>query len=65
MMRKLRALQGDLDDRADALARREAQVKMLEAEKDAALKRLRNAEGTRHKKCSTPVPRWANQCETL
>ena len=46
MMRKLRALQTEVDDKVSALARRESQMKMLEAEKDAALKRLRDAEGT-------------------
>ena len=46
MMRKLRALQTEVEDKVSALARRESQMKMLEAEKDAALKRLRDAEGT-------------------
>ena len=45
MMRKLRDLQGKVDERASEVARKESQMHMLEAEKDSAIKRLRDAEG--------------------
>ena len=45
MMRKLRDLQNELEDRASELARKEAQINMLDAEREAATKKLRNAEG--------------------
>jgi len=45
MMRKLRDLQGQVDERASEVARKESQMHMLEAEKDSAIKRLRDAEG--------------------
>ncbi|XP_073251305.1 uncharacterized protein [Porites lutea] len=44
MMRKLRDLQGQVDERASEVARKESQMHMLEAEKDSAIKRLRDAE---------------------
>lgn len=46
MMRKLRDLQAQVDERSSAVVRKESQMNMLEAEKDAAVKRLRDAEGT-------------------
>lgn len=46
MMRKLRDLQGQVDERSSDVVRKESQMNMLEVEKDAALKRLRDAEGT-------------------
>ena len=45
MMRKLRDLQTQVDERASDVARKESQLHMLEAEKDSAIKRLRDAEG--------------------
>lgn len=45
MMRKLRDLQSQLDERSDNLSRKEAKLRMLEAEKDTAIKRLRDAQG--------------------
>ena len=45
MMRKLRDLQNELEDRASELARKEAQINILDAEREAAIKKLRNAEG--------------------
>ena len=46
MMRKLRDLQAQVDERSSDVVRKESQMSMLEAEKDAAVKRLRDAEGT-------------------
>lgn len=46
MMRKLRDLQAQVDERSSDVVRKETQMNMLEAEKDAAVKRLRDAEGT-------------------
>ena len=46
MMRKLRDLQAQVDERSSDVIRKESQMNMLEAEKDAAVKRLRDAEGT-------------------
>lgn len=45
MMRKLRDLQAQVDERSSDVVRKETQMNMLEAEKDAAVKRLRDAEG--------------------
>ena len=45
MMRKLRDLQSQVDERVTEVARKESQLHMLEAEKDSAIKRLRDAEG--------------------
>lgn len=45
MMRKLRDLQSQVDERASDVARKESQLHMLEAEKESAIKRLRDAEG--------------------
>lgn len=44
MMRKLRDLQAQVDERSSDVVRKESQMNMLEAEKDAAVKRLRDAE---------------------
>ena len=45
MMRKLRDLQTQVDERSSDVARKESQMHMLEAEKESAIKRLRDAEG--------------------
>ena len=45
MMRKLRDLQSQVDERASDVARKESQLHMLEAEKESAIKRLRDTEG--------------------
>jgi len=45
MMRKLRDLQSQLDERCNDLSRKEAKLRMLEAEKDTAIKRLQDAQG--------------------
>ncbi|XP_068706076.1 myosin-6-like isoform X2 [Montipora foliosa] len=44
MMRKLRDLQSQVDERASDVARKESQLHMLEAEKESAIKRLRDTE---------------------
>lgn len=46
MMRKLRDLQAQVDERSSDVIRKESQMSMLEVEKDAAVKRLRDTEGT-------------------
>ena len=45
MMQKLRDLQTQVDERSSDVARKESQMHMLEAEKESAIKRLRDAEG--------------------
>ena len=45
MMRKLRDLQTQVDERSSDVARKESQMHMLEAEKESAIKHLRDAEG--------------------
>ena len=45
MMRKLRDLQAQVDERSSDVARKESQMHMLESEKESAIKRLRDAEG--------------------
>lgn len=45
MMRKLRDLQSQVEERSTDVSRKESQMHMLEAEKDAAVKRLRDGEG--------------------
>lgn len=47
MMRKLRDLQSQVDERSSDVARKESQLHMLEAEKESAIKRLREMEGRR------------------
>ncbi|XP_032219078.1 ELKS/Rab6-interacting/CAST family member 1 [Nematostella vectensis] len=44
MMRKLRDLQAQLEERGSELSRRESKILMLEAEKDTAIKRMRDSE---------------------
>ncbi|XP_028405117.1 uncharacterized protein LOC114527615 [Dendronephthya gigantea] len=44
MMRKLRTLQSELDDRITDLAKKESAIRVLEDEREAALRRLRDAE---------------------
>ncbi|EDO28647.1 predicted protein [Nematostella vectensis] len=44
-MRKLRDLQAQLEERGSELSRRESKILMLEAEKDTAIKRMRDSEG--------------------
>ncbi|XP_074607901.1 uncharacterized protein LOC141860639 [Acropora palmata] len=44
MMRKLRDLQSQVDERSSDVARKESQLHMLEAEKESAIKRLREME---------------------
>lgn len=46
MMRKLRDLQGQLDERSNDISKKDSKILMLEAEKDTAIKRLRDAQGT-------------------
>lgn len=48
MMRKLRDLQSQVDERSSDVARKESQLHMLEAEKESAIKRLREMEGRRY-----------------
>lgn len=48
MMRKLRDLQSQVDERSSDIARKESQQHMLEAEKESAIKRLREMEGRRY-----------------
>ena len=45
MMRKLRDLQNEVEDRASELARKESQISLLDAEREAAIQKLRDAEG--------------------
>ena len=45
MMRKLRDLQNEVEDRASELARKESQISLLDAEREAAIQKLREAEG--------------------
>lgn len=45
MMRKLRDLQGQLDERSNDNSKKESKILMLEAEKDTAIKRLRDTQG--------------------
>ncbi|KXJ09259.1 hypothetical protein AC249_AIPGENE18890, partial [Exaiptasia diaphana] len=44
MMRKLRDLQSQLDERSNDVSRKESKLLMLEAEKDTAVKRLRDVQ---------------------
>ncbi|XP_020909478.1 uncharacterized protein LOC110247389, partial [Exaiptasia diaphana] len=46
MMRKLRDLQSQLDERSNDVSRKESKLLMLEAEKDTAVKRLRDVQGS-------------------
>ena len=63
MMRKLRDLQAQVDERSSDVVRKESQMNMLEAEKDAAVKRLRDAEGTclEYFSCLIPVMQYFSQ----
>ena len=45
MMRKLRDLQSQVDERSSDVARKESQLHMLEVEKESSIKRLREMEG--------------------
>ena len=66
MMRKLRDLQGQVDERASEVARKESQMHMLEAEKDSAIKRLRDAEGeVVNINCQTPLVAIRGRCSSV
>ena len=71
MMRKLRDLQTQVDERSSDVARKESQMHMLEAEKESAIKRLRDAEGEIYwyseiQDCySAPIPLLLHLLNTL
>ena len=59
MMRKLRDLQNEVEDRASELARKESQINLLDAEREAAVQILIDAEG----KC--PIEGVRNKNENM